>query len=141
MEMSHEGYLETTGLAHRRRIYVQENGLDVRGEDSLLVPIGLDPISRAEIAFDIRFHLHPSVKATLAQDQRSALLIQPGQVGWRFRTDGGPIRIEESTYLAEGNRPIKTEQIVISGAAFADGDGESKSNRVRWSIRKLQAGS
>ena len=92
------------------------------------------------LPFDIRFHLHPSVKATLAQDLHSALLIQPGQIGWRFRTDGGPMRIEESIYLAEGDKPVKTEQIVISGSAFADGDGESKSNRVRWSIRRLETG-
>jgi len=50
------------------------------------------------------------------------------------------MRIEESVYLAEGDKPVKTEQIVISGSAFADGDGESKSNRVRWSFRKLEPG-
>lgn len=139
LEMSHTGYAEKTGLAHRRRFYVHESGQDVRGEDSLLVPIGGTPLSRNAIPFDIRFHLHPSVKATLAQDLHSALLIQPGRMGWRFRTDGGPMRIEESVYLAEGDKPVKSEQIVVSGTAFADGDGESKSNRVRWSIRRLEA--
>lgn len=139
LEMSHDGYLHKTGLAHRRRIYVHESGNDIRGEDSLLVPLGATPISRKALPFDIRFHLHPSVKATLAQDLHSALLIQPGQIGWRFRTDGGPMRIEESVYLAEDDKPVKSEQIVISGSAFADGDGESKSNRVRWSIRKLES--
>ncbi len=139
LEMSHNGYLPTTGLVHRRRLYVNDSGQDIRGEDSVLVPVGTPPQSRNAIPFDIRFHLHPSVKATLAQDLHSALLIQPGQVGWRFRTDGGPMRIEESVYLAEGDRPVKSEQIVISGSAFADGDGESKSNRVRWSIRRLEA--
>ncbi|NNE58886.1 MAG: heparinase [Hellea sp.] len=139
LEMSHSGYVRTTGLSHRRRLYVHESGNDVRGEDSLLVPIGGTPRSNNAIPFEIRFHLHPSVKATLAQDLHSALLIQPGQIGWRFRTDGGPMRIEDSVYLAKGNRPIKSEQIVISGSAFADGDGESKSNRVRWSIRRLEA--
>jgi len=141
LEMSHNGFSEETGLVHRRRLYVNEKGRDIRGEDSLLVPVGVSPKSRNAIPFDIRFHLHPSVKATLAQDLHSALLIQPGQAGWRFRTDGGPLRIEESVYLAEGDRPAKSEQIVISGSAFADGDGESKSNRVRWSIRRLEASS
>lgn len=139
LEMSHNGYFSKTGLVHRRRLYVNESGLDIRGEDSVLVPVGMSPKNRNAVPFDIRFHLHPSVKATLAQDLHSALLIQPGQVGWRFRTDGGPMRIEESVYLAEGDRPVKSEQIVISGSAFADGDGESKSNRVRWSIRRLEA--
>jgi len=140
LEMSHKGYLAKTGLSHRRKLYVHESGHDIRGEDSVLVPLGHTPISHNALPFDIRFHLHPSVKATLAQDLHSALLIQPGRTAWRFRTDGGPMRIEESVYLAEGNKPVKTEQIVISGSAFADGDGESKSNRVRWSFRKLEAG-
>ena len=139
LEMSHHGYLEQSGLSHRRRIYVDADGLDVRGEDTLAVPLGHAPISRDEIPFDIRFHLHPSVRATLAQDLHSALLIQPGRVGWRFRTDGGPMRIEESVYLGRGSKPVKTEQIVISGHAFADSDGETKSNRIRWSIKRLEA--
>ena len=137
LEMSHNGYLKTDGLSHRRRLYVQSDGNDIRGEDSILVPIGKVPLSRDTVQFDIRFHLHPTVRATLAQDLHSALLIQPGKVGWRFRTDGGPMRIEESIYLGTGHRPVKTEQIVISGQAFADGDGETKSNRVRWSIKRL----
>lgn len=140
LETAHDGYVAKTGLTHRRRIYVHESGNDVRGEDSLLVPLGATPISRKALPFEIRFHLHPTVKATLAQDLHSALLIQPGRIGWRFRTDGGPMRIEESVYLAEGGKPIKSEQIVIAGSAFADGDGESKSNRVRWSIRRLETG-
>lgn len=139
LEMSHNGYLETTGLAHRRKLYMNADGRDIRGEDSLLVPIGGTPKSRDQIPFDIRFHLHPSVRATLAQDLHSALLIQSGHAGWRFRTDGGPMRIEDSVYLGDGSRPVKTQQIVISGRAFADSDGETNSNRVRWSIRRLEA--
>ncbi len=139
LEMSHHGYLKQSGLSHRRRIYINDLGTDIRGEDSLAVPIGMTPMSRDEIPFDIRFHMHPSVRATLAQDLHSALLIQPGKVGWRFRTDGGPMRIEESVYLGAGSKPVKTEQIVISGHAFADSDGQTKSNRVRWSIKRLEA--
>ena len=139
LESSHHGYVPTAGLAHNRRIWVSADGTDIRGEDKLAVPLGLTPVSRDEIPFDIRFHLHPSVRATLAQDLSSALLIQPGKIGWRFRTDGGPIRIEESVYLGNGSKPVKTEQIVISGHAFADSDGETKSNRVRWSIKKLES--
>ncbi len=139
LESSHNGYMKDFGLSHRRRLFIKSGGNDIRGEDGLLVPIGASPLSRDEIPFDIRFHLHPKVRATLAQDLHSALLIQPGHVGWRFRTDGGPMRIEESVYLAHGDRPVRAQQIVISGRAFADSDGETKSNRVRWSFRRLEA--
>lgn len=138
LEAAHEGYKPTTGLSHRRRIYMDVNGKDIRGEDSLYVPIGDSPKTRDEIPFDIRFHLHPDVRATLAQNLQSALLIQPGNVGWRFRTDGGPLAIETSIYLGKGSKPIKSEQLVISGRALGDSDGETRSNRVRWSVRRLE---
>jgi len=139
IEAAHEGYVKTTGLTHSRRLYLDADGHDFRGEDSLSVPTGAVPISHDKIPFDIRFHLHPDVRVSLAQDQKSALLIQPGQIAWRFRTDGGPLTIEQSAYLAEGYRPGKCEQIVISGMAFCDSDGSTRSNRVRWSLRRLEA--
>lgn len=139
LEGTHDGYRDTYGLTHRRRFYMALDGNDIRGEDSLFVPLGAAPVRRDAIPFAIRFHLHPSVKTTLAQDQKSALLIQAGSVGWRLRTDGGPLSIEPSFYLGHGPRPIKTEQLVIRGQAFADSDGETRSNRVRWSLRKLEA--
>ena len=75
---------------------------------------------------------------TVAQDQSSALIIQPGGVGWRLRTDSGPLSIEKSVYLASGYRGKESQQIIINGAAFGDGDGEAKSNYVRWSLRRLE---
>ncbi len=137
LEAHHDGYQDETGLSHRRRIFMANNGQDIRGEDSLFVQIGHSPKSRDEIPFDIRFHLHPDVRVTLAQNLQSALLIQPGNIGWRFRTDAGPISIQPSVYMGKGHKPIKSEQIVISGRALSDSDGETRSNRVRWSIRQL----
>lgn len=138
LETSHSGYKAETGLMHRRRFYMTQDGHDIRGEDSLYLPIDDAPKRRDEIPFTIRFHLHPSCRATLAQDQKSALLIQGGRTGWRMRTDGGPISIEPSYYLGAGQTPQKSSQVVIRGRAFADGDGETQSNRVRWSLRLLE---
>ncbi len=137
LEASHEGYHKAFGLTHCRRIYMDVTGHDIRGEDSLYVPLGATPLTRNEIPFEIRFHLHPHVKVTLAQDQKSALLIQKGGRGWRFRTDAGPLKLEKSVYLASGSRPQRSEQIVITGLAYGDGDGQTHSNRVRWSLKHL----
>ena len=139
LETSHDGYRGQYGLSHRRRFFVSAEGDDVRGEDSLYVPLGAQPIRRDEIPFDIRFHFHPDVRVSLSQDQRSALLVIGGKSGWRFRTDGGLIRVEPSVYLGAGHKPIKTQQLVISGKAYGDSDGESRSNRVRWSLRELKS--
>jgi len=137
LEVNHNGYLKTYGLCHRRRLYMDLTGTDIRGEDQLYVPLGEDPLRRDQIPFAIRFHLHPSVKVTLAQDQHSALLIQPGGIGWRFRADGGPLQLEKSVYLAEGSRPRRSEQLVIYGNAYGDSDGQTRSNRVRWTIKRM----
>ena len=137
LEANHNGYLKTYGLCHRRRLYMDLTGTDIRGEDQLYVPLGEDPLRRDQIPFAIRFHLHPSVKVTLAQDQHSALLIQPGGIGWRFRADGGPLQLEKSVYLAEGSRPRRSEQLVIYGNAYGDSDGQTRSNRVRWTIKRM----
>jgi len=139
LEATHEGYVPDTGLAHRRRLYVREDGKDIRGEDSLAVPQGQAPVRNDEVPFHIRFHLHPDVRVTLAQDQKSALLITKNNTGWRFRTDTGPLAIETSTYLGRREKPEKSEQIVIKGQAFCGSDGTTTSNRVKWSIRRLEA--
>ena len=139
VEVSHGGYRRKIGLSHKRRIYMSIEGDDVRGEDTLLVPLGKVPLSKDERPYDIRFHFHPDVRVSLSQDQKSALLIQAGKTGWRFRTDHGPIKIENSLYLGSGTSPRKCKQIVISGNAFCDSDGETLSNKVRWSFRKLEA--
>ena len=138
IEGAHSGYASVHGLNHRRRLYMNADGKDIRGEDTLYLPYGATPKSNEEVPFAIRFHLHPDVVVTLAQDQSSALIIQPGGVGWRLRTDSGPLVIEKSVYFASGYRGRECQQIVIIGAAFADGDGEAKSNRVRWALRRLE---
>jgi len=137
LESNHDGYRADTGLVHRRRIYMSEDGQDIRGEDSLALPVGDSPRRRDDLPFQIRFHLHPDVQVTLAQNLQSALIILKGKTGWRFRTDGGPLFLEPSFYLGKGDKPLKTRQIVITGRAFCDSDGESRSNRVRWSFRNL----
>ena len=138
LESHHEGYLGDYGLSHRRRLFMPRDGHDIRGEDSLFTPLGSIPIRRDQVPFAIRFHIHPKVRISLSQDRSSALLVVNGKAGWRFRTDGGQLALEDSVYLGTGTAPVKTQQLVIYGNAFCDSDGESRSNRVRWSFRKLK---
>jgi len=138
LESHHAGYLGIYGLSHRRRLFMPTDGHDIRGEDSLFSPMDSVPIRRDQVPFSIRFHVHPTVRVSLSQDNASALLVVNGRAGWRFRTDGGQVFLEDSVYLAAGTTPVKTQQLVIYGDAFCDSDGESRSNRVRWSFRKLK---
>ena len=138
LECTHEGYKAEYGLVHRRRLFMGEDGDDIRGEDSLLVPVGDTPLRRDRVPFALRFHFHPDVRVSLAQDLSSALLVQRGRAGWRFRTDAGPLAVEPSIYLGGGPRPVRAQQLVIRGEAYGDGDGQGRDNRVRWSLRRLR---
>ena len=139
LEGGHEGYREEYGLSHRRRIFLAADGGDVRGEDALFRPIDDGAPEDVDVRwrFAIRFHLHPGVRASLARDSMSVLLVQPSGAGWRFRCDGEPIRLERSVYLAAGAPPQRATQIVVQGEAEPFGAGDRPPNRVRWAFQRL----
>jgi uncharacterized heparinase superfamily protein len=123
IDASHDGYVPSNGLIHRRRVYVNAAGTDVRGEDSLT--------GEGEHKFAIRFHLHPSVKASLVKDGASVLLRLPDGTGWRMRCAGGVASLQESIYLGDRAEAKRSEQIVINGAT-AQGDAQ-----VKWALTRL----
>jgi uncharacterized heparinase superfamily protein len=139
LEGTHKGYRDLYGLCHRRRIFLAADGGDLRGEDALfrLVEDGAPEDVEKRYRFAIRFHLHPSVRASLSRDAMSALLVQPNGDGWRFRTDGGPVRLERSVYLAAGAPQQRATQIVVQGEAEPFGAGDNPPNRVRWAFQRL----
>ena len=121
LEATHDGYLKPFGAIHRRRLYVAESGEDVRGEDAVEAPSGQP--------FAVRFHLHPSVTASVQQDGESVLLRLPGGSGWRLRAEGAGTALEESVYLG-GAEPRRSELVVLTG--LADGP-----QQVKWAITRV----
>ncbi|MBI1264384.1 MAG: heparinase [Alphaproteobacteria bacterium] len=139
LEASHDGYRKAFGLSLRRRIFLAMDGADLRGEDGLFRPVEDGPPANPEarLSFSIRFHLHPDVRASLSRDSLSALLVLPSGDGWRFRTDGGPVRLDRSVYLAAGAPPRRSTQLVVAGEAEPFGGGDRPPNRVRWAFQRL----
>lgn len=139
LEGIHEGYRELFGLSHRRRVFLAADGGDLRGEDALFRPVSDGTPDDVEVRyrFAIRFHLHPEVKVSLSRDSMSAILVQPNGDGWRFRTDGGPVRLERSIYLAAGSPPQRATLIIVRGDAEPFGAGDRPPNRVRWAFQRL----
>ncbi|WP_019960504.1 heparinase II/III family protein [Woodsholea maritima] len=139
LEATHDGYRQKFGLSVRRRLFLATDGGDLRGEDALYRPVedGPSPDPEQRYSFAIRFHLHPDVKASLSRDSMSALLVLSNGEGWRFRTDGGPVRLERSVYLAKGAQPLRSTQLVVSGEAEPFGAGDRPPNRVRWAFQRL----
>src|SRR5262249_26104567 len=90
----HDGYVPLNGISHRRRLYLADQGHDLRGEETLSCSVGLS--KPAEIA--VRFHLHPRVLVSLIRGKEEALLRLPGGAGWIFSHSGGTLTLENSIY-------------------------------------------
>jgi uncharacterized heparinase superfamily protein len=118
---THDGYRDRFGLIYTRELFLAADGGDLRGEDRLS--------GRPGAAFAVRFHLHPSVQASLVEDEASALLRLPSGSLWRLRAAGAEMTLGESVYLGSGEAR-RTQQIVLSGTAAPGG------TTVRWALRR-----
>ncbi len=126
LSLSHDGYAAAFGLIHRRRLYIAAKGDELRGEDSLHPVPGGDGAAKNHV-FAVRFHIHPAVRVSLAQDGTTVFLRQPGGVGWRMRIGGARIDLAESVYFG-GGEARRTQQIVLSGSTGAD------ATTVQWAL-------
>ena len=125
----HQGYAASHNLVHQRSVYLANSGRDLRGEDCILAADsrGRDP---QDVAFVIRFHLHPGVKATMSRDGAGVLLLLANKAGWQFSSRGGTLSLEDSIYLASEGEPRNSQQIVIRGIA-------AWPSRVNWAFKAL----
>jgi uncharacterized heparinase superfamily protein len=117
---THDGYRQRFGLTYARQLFLAADGEDLRGEERLT--------GRPGANFAVRFHLHPSVQASLADDGGAAILRLPSGMFWRLRAAGAEMSLGESVYLGSGEAR-KTQQVVLSGTVGAEGAA------VRWALR------
>ena len=122
----HDGYVPINGVTHRRRIYLGNQGHDLRGEESLTCTVGLSK----PIISTARFHLHPKVQVSLIREGEEALLRLPGGSGWRFYLTGGTLSLENSIYFGEGSEMRKTKQLVVTAPM------ESDTLQFKWALQR-----
>ena len=108
-------------------------GDELRGEDKLTPPEkGTSPNTNNlpdNRAFAIRFHFHPTVKASMLQDGAAVLLRLPGGTGWRLRASGAKVDLAESIYFGTGGAK-RTQQVVLSGPV------SQSEVTVKWALRQ-----
>ena len=128
IEASHDGYAQPFGLVHRRLIHITPDGGDVRGEDI---------VSGRPAAGDgrARFHLHPTVQASLLGDGATVILKPPRGSAWRFEAQGARVSLADSVYAANPGTIRRTQQIV---AAWLLGND---ANTIKWRLRRDDLGS
>ncbi len=122
LDASHDGYASNLGVMHHRRLYLSDDGEDLRGEDRIA--------GHGGTRFTLRFHMHPAVDASLAQGGTAALLRLPSGQGWRLRIDSAALALEESVYLGKAGQTQRTQQVAATGSL--DGD----ETVVRWALTR-----
>ncbi len=126
VEGSHDGYVSTMGITHHRRLYLSQKGHDLRGEDTLTCATQLAKPRQ----ISVRFHLHPRVLVSPIRDGQEFLLRLPSGIGWRFHQTGASLALENSIYLGDGDRPLKTKQIVLTSMMQQD------KHQICWALQR-----
>ncbi|MDX5361387.1 MAG: heparinase II/III family protein [Alphaproteobacteria bacterium] len=125
----HGGYADM-GFLHERRLFLSDDGDDLRGEDRI-EPAGKGKPGRAEAPWAVRFHLHPGARASRLPNGTILIKTATGE-GWTLRTGTGALDIEESAYLGSGGRPRRSEQIVLSGLT------EGHEAVIKWAFKRVK---
>ncbi len=123
---SHDGYLARFGVIHRRVVMVSPDGTKLDGEDTVSPAQG-GRIKGNNTSYALRFHLHPSVKASRLSDARGVMLVLPNRDVWTFEALDDKVDLEDSVFLAGNDGPRRTAQIVIHQDA-------RHASSVRWSF-------
>jgi uncharacterized heparinase superfamily protein len=109
---SHDAYVGAFGVVHRRVLMVARDGSRLDGEDTVSSPPGAR-VRNNGTDYALRFHLHPSVKASRLSDARGVMLVLPNRDVWVFGALDDKVHLEDSVFLAGNDGPRRTAQIVI----------------------------
>ena len=143
IEAAHDGYATGYGLTHSRSLHLDHDGRSLSGTD-LLVALDAPAKQRFDkavdagglqgLSFDLRFHLHPEVDATLDLGGTAvSMALRSGEI-WVFRHDGHcELRLEPSVFLEKTRlKPRACLQIVLSGRAI------QYATQIRWTLSKAR---
>ncbi len=132
LELRHEGYRKRYGLTHRRRLYLDATGTDMRGEDRLDGGNSKGDLAKADaVLATLRFHLHPNVQASTLHGGSAVLLRLGDGTGWRFRSSGAEFSLQDSIYLGQRNSARRSTQIVLTTATDPGGTA------IKWAFQKV----
>ena len=124
----HDGYAARFGILHERVLILSTDGMRLEGEDIFLDADGESRVRSARDEFAIRFHLHPTVRATRLTDGHGVMLMTPNKEVWTFSAHHDQVELEDSVYLAGSEGPRRTLQLVIRGHART-------AARVQWLLQ------
>jgi uncharacterized heparinase superfamily protein len=119
IEASHDGYGRAYGFNHSRTLILRSDGLELRGEDTLLPHANYKVKSQTEAA--IRFHLGGNIELAEGDNKQAIILRLGNGTSWLFVAGGGDIQIDESIWVDGEGRPHPSQQLVINSIAGKGG--------------------
>lgn len=127
IEASHDGYVRGYGYVHSRLLILRSDGLELRGEDTLL------PKGRPKdgTPVHVRFHLGPDIEIMPTENKQTALLRMADGSNWAFAAAGGTLAIDDSLWVDEEGHPHPTHQLVIGA------DSGKGGLTFSWQLRHL----
>jgi uncharacterized heparinase superfamily protein len=129
---THDGYARRYGILHERTVTLAADGTRFEGEDTFLAADGGVQIRTEQDRYAVRFHLHPSIKASRLTDGHGILLVAPNKEAWTFSAGDSRVELEDGVYLAGNEGPRRAVQLVIHGRART-------APRVIWSFQQATA--
>ncbi len=129
LALRHDGWRKRFKAIHHRKLALAADGLTLAGEDSL-TPVKAKA-ALPDAPYALRFHLHPSVRASMSEDRRTVYLALPNRSVWEF-TAGRPASLDESIFFASPESARRTSQIVVQGRTSVDAS-------IAWTFRKGRA--
>ena len=132
LEIEHNGWVPSHGLTHERRLFVDKKRDELRGEDRLIPVPGRANVPDQAL-FEIKFHLHHEVQASLARDRKSVLLRGPGGRGWWLRHDAKDVGIDRSS-IFEHEEILKSSVIILRGHCSC-----ATQTRIRWKLTPTES--
>lgn len=127
IKASHDGYRRGFGIDHQRQLTLTEAGTLI-GEDQLLIH-SANRAHKSGDSYTIRFHLHPSLEASLDPTLFQVNLRGPDSRRWIFSSADRAIDIEESIIFATPDGGRRSLQLVLRGH-FRD------TATMRWQLRR-----
>lgn len=122
----HDGYRQF-GIIHHRRIFMSDDGMDIRGEDSLT----MKRAAKGDKNTTIHFHLAPDVHVQRRSEKEIEIHTKGGQV-LSFRVQGARLYDAQSVYAPTFGDKELSRQVILSTPV------KGKETTVRWALKVIK---
>jgi uncharacterized heparinase superfamily protein len=119
IEANHDGYARAYGFIHSRLLILKSDGLELRGEDTLLPQEKSKPSDSIPVA--VRFHLGLDIEVSQGDSPQARILRLADGTSWLFFASSGDVQLDESILVDEEGRPHPSQQLVVAGNAGKGG--------------------